>query len=399
MPGVYSISCAGLGKASRIFSPPSKSDILFEFDDNELVIEQELHFWNIRQSEKSGSAKQERRKKLARLVPQFRREKKEARPGIKEPKDKKKRKIRSLFSKKDKEQENKEAHVKSLNPIERFAYSKISGRLPAIRGYREIYEQAGMPLIYESYFATSILISAIVTLPAFMISLLIEIRLLHVSVFISLLGSLVLAGIVFAISLGLWLIYPLQRRKSFKTKLENRLAYSFGILGVLAASGMGIERLFEKLIPTESNSVIADLASRLIRNITVFGLDTETALKETAQHTPSPAFASMLESMAIAFKTTGSVSDLILYESGRLFQEKRDKLKKIIGNLGLLAEMYITLVVVGPIIFIVMMSIFGLLPSGGLPDPILLINIIVFIGVPVIAVVFLLILDSTVSNV
>ena len=64
-----------------------------------------------------------------------------------------------------------------------------------------------------------------------------------------------------------------------------------------------------------------------------------------------------------------------------------------------MAELYITLVVVGPIIFIVMLSIFGLLPTGGgLPDPILLINIIVFLGIPVLSVVFILLLDSVVGN-
>jgi hypothetical protein len=55
-------------------------------------------------------------------------------------------------------------------------------------------------------------------------------------------------------------------------------------------------------------------------------------------------------------------------------------------------------VVVGPIIFIVMLSIFGLLPRGGLPDPIFLINLIVFIGIPVISVVFVILLDSVVAK-
>ena len=34
-----------------------------------------------------------------------------------------------------------------------------------------------------------------------------------------------------------------------------------------------------------------------------------------------------------------------------------------------MAELYITIVVVGPIIFIVMMAIFGLLPAEGFPSP------------------------------
>ena len=303
----------------------------------------------------------------------------------------------------EKEEEPKkapqDAELKELNPIQRFAYAKISERLPTIKGYREIYEQSGMGLVYESYFSTAILVSGIITLPTFLISLLLEVKLLHDTLLFAFVGSVILGGIVFSSSLGLWLIYPMQKRRVYKTKLDNGLAYSMGILGVLAASGMGIERLFEKLIPTESNPVLADLASRIIRNIRIFGFDTEAALRETAEHTPSRTFASMLYSMAVAFKTTGTVTELILYESARLFQEKRQRLRKIINSLSLMAELYITVVVVGPILFIVMMSIFGLLPSAGLPDPILLINIIVFVAVPLIAIVFLILLDSTVSTI
>jgi hypothetical protein len=63
-----------------------------------------------------------------------------------------------------------------------------------------------------------------------------------------------------------------------------------------------------------------------------------------------------------------------------------------------MAELYITLVVVGPIIFIVMMAIFGILPAGGLPDPISIINLLVFIGIPVLSIMFVLLLDSVVSK-
>jgi flagellar protein FlaJ len=357
-----------------------------EKKNNELAIERDIAKPVSKTSENTEN------KMLQRLFPAQKKKEKEIK------REQKKSAFSKLFSSKKSTEDKEDKESRQMSSFERFAYARISERLPSIGGYREIYEQAGMPLVYESYFATSILISAIIMLPSFLVSLLLEIRFLHVALVNAIVGSLLLGMIVFAVSISLWLIYPIQRRRTYKTKLDNRLAYSFGILGVLAASGMGLERLFERLIPTESNPVLADLASRLIRNIRIFGLDTESALKETAKHTPSPTFANMLESMAVAFKTTGSVTQLILYESARLFQEKRERLRKVINSLSLIAELYITAVVVGPIIFIVMMSVFGLLPAGGLPNPVLLINIIVFVGVPVLAVVFLIILDSTVST-
>ena len=291
-----------------------------------------------------------------------------------------------------------QATVKSRSAFERFAYSHFSSKLPNLGSYREIYGQSGISLIYESYLSTAFLVSAIITVPTFLVSLLLEIRLLHLALVISVIGSLVLSGIIFAAGLQLWLIYPIQRRKMFKSKLDGQLAYSFGILGVLAVSGISIERLFEKLASSESNPVLAELSKRFLRNVRIFGLDTESALREVAAHSPSQAFSKMLESIAVAFRTTGSIYGLVVYESARLFEEKREKLRKVTGNLGILAELYITLVIVGPIIFIVMMAIFSLLPSGGLPDPIFVINLIVFIGVPIISIMFVIMLDSLITK-
>ena len=167
---------------------------------------------------------------------------------------------------------------------------------------------------------------------------------------------------------------------------------------MLASAGINLERLFERIASSESNPGPADLAKRFLRNIRVFGMDTESALTEVAEHCPSEAFAKMLDSISVAHKTTGSIHYLVMFESSRLLQEKRDKLRKTIGSLAVMAELYITLVVVGPIIFIVMMAIFGILPAGGLPQPISIINLIVFIGIPVLSVMFVLLLDSVVAK-
>ena len=289
--------------------------------------------------------------------------------------------------------------VRSRNLIERKAYGMLSQRLPKFPAYREAFAQSGIPIIYESYLATGLLLSSIISVPAFIVSLLLELRFISNPSFdLSILGSVILGGIVFASSLLLWLSYPLQRRRSFKSRLENQLAYSFGVMGALSAAGMYIDRLFESLATSESNPVLGELARRFLRDVRIFGLDSESALKEVARHSPSSTFSKMLNSFAVALRTTGSIHDLVMFESSRLLQEKRDKLKKTTGNLAVMAELYITLVVVGPIIFIVMLAIFGLLPTGGLPDPVLLINLIVFLGIPVLSAVMLILLDSTVER-
>ncbi len=292
--------------------------------------------------------------------------------------------------------------IQSRTLLEKFAYDRISSHLPTLSGYKEVYEQAGIPRIYESYLSSAFLLSFVVFFPFFLVSLIIELFALRISFELAILGSSILGGIGFAVSLALWLFYPLQRRDNYKNKLESQLAYSFGILGVLAAAGLTLDRMFEGISTSETNPVLAGLARRFLRNVRIFGMDIEAALREVADHSPSLAFSRMLESVSVAFKTTGSLHNLIMFESGRLFTEKREKLKKGVSSLAVMAELYITLVVVGPIIFIVMLAIFLFLPSGGshsLPDPTLLINILIFIGIPAVSAMFVLLLDSMIAKV
>jgi Type II secretion system (T2SS), protein F len=283
--------------------------------------------------------------------------------------------------------------------IQRFAFSIFGKRLPKLPELQQAYDQSGIPLTFEAYLSTGFLLSGIIAVSSFAASFLIEFDVFRrAPAAFLLVGSFLLAGVALGISLVIWLYYPLLRRRTYKSKLENQLPYSFGILGVLAAAGMSLERLFERIAESESNPVLAVLAKRFLRNVKLFGQDTETALAEVAEHSPSDTFARMLDSISVAHKTTGSIHDLVMFESSRLLQEKRDSLRKTIGSLAVMAELYITLVVVGPIIFIVMMAIFGLLPAGGLLPPISVINLIVFVGIPVLSVTFILILDSIVSK-
>lgn len=316
------------------------------------------------------------------------------RPKSSQSKEKRQRSMFTLRGKK-----KGPGELDKLNALQKFAYSHLSPSLPTLPGYRDAYEQAGLPLIFESYLSTAFLLSFIVTLPTVALSLVFENRTLRLPLLLSTAGSVVLGFVAFAVSLLIWLLYPLGRRRSFKSKLERQLAYSFGILGALAASGIGVERLFERLAATETNPVLAELARRFLRDVKVFGLDTESALHEVAVHSPSLAFSKMLDSMAVAYRTTGSMHDLVMFESTRLFSEKKDKLKKNVSDLALMSELYITLVVVGPIIFIVMLTIFIFLPtSSTLPSPTILINILVFLGIPSISSAFILLLDSMVGR-
>jgi hypothetical protein len=143
----------------------------------------------------------------------------------KESEPSKKKSRFSLRSEKKKVDEDLPILAKSRNPISKFAYNLLGGKLPGIPQYKETYEQAGMPLIYEAYLSTGFLLGFIIIIPTFIISFLLELHLFpHGLIAVSLLGSGILGAVVFAGTLLLWLSYPIFRRRTFKSALENQLA-------------------------------------------------------------------------------------------------------------------------------------------------------------------------------
>jgi archaeal flagellar protein FlaJ len=283
--------------------------------------------------------------------------------------------------------------------FDRFAYSHLSRRVPRIPGFEAEYEQSGIQRIYKGYLSTAFLASFAVSIVALLGSIAVVGLVTRIPVLISLLAAAVLAPTAFASSIFVWLLYPIHRKRSMRQGLENQLAYSVGILGVLSSSGIGVEELFERISMLQTDPVLESLSKRFIRNIKVFGMDTASALREVADHCPSVEFTKLLHNIEVAFQTRGSLRDLISFESQRLFAEKQDKLKKSGNDLSVMAELYISLVVVMPIFFIVMFVIFQLLPTvTTLPPATLLTNVLLFIGVPVVSVVFIVILDSIIQR-
>jgi flagellar protein FlaJ len=76
---------------------------------------------------------------------------------------------------------------------------------------------------------------------------------------------------------------------------------------------------------------------------------------------------------------------------------KRLSLKKYADSLSVLSEIYVALLLTGPLLLVIMVSVMAVLGGGGLGmlSPELLLSLLTYLAIPVCAVVFLIILDST----
>ena len=177
--------------------------------------------------------------------------------------------------------------------------------------------------------------------------------------------------------------------------IDTNLIYTTGFMGILSAGGISIERILERVADLERHTAIKDLAKRFLTNTKMFGLDMTSALKDITVHSPSETFSKLFVGLINTVKTSGDIKSFLLFETRRLLQEKREQLKKTLGTLTILSELYISSLVVGPIVFIVILTILSIMGNvvSGL-SPAEQLNLLVFFGLPAMSTSFIVILNA-----
>ncbi len=237
--------------------------------------------------------------------------------------------------------------------------------------------------------------SLVAFISAFAIGALIHYFLFNLTLFQYFIAVLTFSSIVSLTVPIIFIVYPLYRRSQRRKEIDANLVYTTGYMGVLSAGGISIEKMFERVTQVEKPPPIKDLAKRLITNIKMFGLDVTSSLGDITLRSPSEAFSKLLIGITNTVKTSGDLKSLLTFETKRLLHAKREQLKKTLGTLMTLGEIYVTVMVMGPIVLIVMLTILSIMGNVAFGlSPVDQLNLLVFFGLPTISTVFIIILNG-----
>lgn len=263
-----------------------------------------------------------------------------------------------------------------------------------IREFREIYDDSGNSRYYGDYINRMQKMVLASFVASFCLSIVVHLVLLNYTIFRMLLASLGVSLVVVSLVAVANLYFPIYQRGTRKSKLEDNLVYSLSYMAVLSASGMPIERILNRLYEIEEDSPLKDLSKKFIINTSVFGYDVLSALRDLSDRSPSSVFSKIVYSIRTSVYTSGDLETILTYEFERQLQGKKEALKKMLGSLVYIGELYVTMMVVAPILFILMLTILSVIGGRGLGgSSILQLNLIVFFGIPVMAATFLILLD------
>jgi archaellum biogenesis protein FlaJ (TadC family) len=233
----------------------------------------------------------------------------------------------------------------------------------------------------------------------FIISCLVHLFLFDLSLYQYLGAGFILSSIITLIVPITFFIFPLYRSSQGGKEIDTKLVYTAGYMAILSAGNIPVERIFERVTEVESCGAIKNLAKRFITNLKMLGLDVTSSLDEISARSPSEYFSKFLMGIVNTAETSGDLKNYLIFETQQLLHAKKEQFRKTFGTLTILAEIYITVIIMAPILFIVMLTLLSILGNViyGL-SPTEQLNLLVFFGLPVMSMFFIVILNSVIPK-
>lgn len=268
--------------------------------------------------------------------------------------------------------------------------------LPLFEDLNSILQRAGLKINFKSYVSLIFFATVLVSLTALIFIPCLLIFVFNVPFFSAVLFGI--GGSLFAVAFSIigFYIYPIYRADKLRRELEDELPFTTGYMAILASAGVSPEKIFYSLSNLSIPLAISEHAKDVVRDINLFGLGILSALEKTSKRTPSEKFRQMLEGFISTIHSGGNLASYLRQKSRQYMKLKRISLQKFSDTLSILSEFYVTLLITGPLLLIIMLAVMVMLGGGslGLLRPDILLNIITYIGIPLGSIIFLIILDA-----
>lgn len=288
----------------------------------------------------------------------------------------------------------KEYMILSYKIIKRLGLLEIKPLKKTIDPLEETLHRARIFATKEEYVATA-LFTTIITLPLAFV-------LIHFPLVRGLLGigpgAIILSSVItVAYAIGvifIFIIYPSYKLDRLRESIENHLPYATAHMATIAGTGVPIFQVFKIIGNFEEYGQVAEECKRLGRNIDVFGYDTLTAISEAAKTTPSSSFKDLLWGMISISRTGGDIRRFLMEKSDEFMERQQTKQEEFIDSLEVLAEVYTTVFVAGPVLVIIMLTVMGTM--GGLPFALRSIfSFLIYLILPILSIGFMILVEGS----
>lgn len=280
------------------------------------------------------------------------------------------------------------------------AYQLIGERtgsfMPLFKDLDVNLERAGLKINFKAYVSLALLVSvtsALSVMAVLLVLTLIVFRSPLASVFLFCAGGTLLTG---ALSIVGFYGYPIYRADKHKRELDDEMPFTTGYMSILASAGVSPERIFKSMSELTAPLAASIESKEIVKNINLFGFDIISALEKTSSRATSKKFQEMIEGIIATIHTGSNLGAFFREKFKTAMKLRKVGLKKYSGTLSVLSEVYVALLLTGPLLMAIMVCIMSVLGGGGIGSlsPELVLSLLTYIMIPVCGLIFLIILDS-----
>ncbi len=275
--------------------------------------------------------------------------------------------------------------------IQKFLFPLLGKELEDLR---PLMRKSKLYMTVEEYVCTAFL-TLLLFFPLMIISLLIIITtLLGTQLVMALILSLIISIVISIGIVIIFFLYPSYRVDEIKRDIELNIPYATTHMATIAGTGVPIYTVFKILSEFKEYGELAKECGKISRDIEVFGSDVTTAISQSASDSPSPHLKELFWGIVAVIRAGGDLRRFLIEKSASFMESQKNLEKQYLDSLSLLAEMYTTIFVAGPILFVVMITVMGSMGNLGLPTD-LIMTIVIYLLLPVASVGFIILIEGS----
>jgi flagellar protein FlaJ len=273
---------------------------------------------------------------------------------------------------------------------------KTARFMPLFKDLDQTLQKSGLKVNFKAYISLTVLSSILLTASVAVVAPVLLVFVVNMPLASALLFGF--GGALFTLALTVigFYVYPIYCADKHKRELDDELPFTSGYMAILASAGVSPEKIFYSLSNLDVPLAASAEAKEVIKNINLFGLDVISALEKASSRTPSEKFRDTVEGIISTIHTGGNLGAFLREKFRTAMRLKKLSLKKYSDNLSVLSEVYVALLLTGPLLLVIMVSVMSVLGGGGVGvlSSDLLLSLLTYLLIPVCAVIFLIILDS-----
>ena len=169
---------------------------------------------------------------------------------------------------------------------------------------------------------------------------------------------LIIAAAVILIPVGMFLCfyyYPSLEASGRKNKIEQDLPYAITYMQALSST-VTLYTIFRNVYDAaDLYGEVSRECGLIVRDVELFGEDLLTAIENTVKVTPSENFRELLNDLALVYRSGGNLTNFFNAKSESYRELARQQMDSLLQFLEMIAEIYVTAFVAGPIAIIIML--------------------------------------------